>query len=208
MLFRSYFLIILLFFVACSTQKKPAQQVDKTSEKLGADFYQNYSPTELPIYLEKLTPAQTDMISALNDEDTTTYYVKSRPVFSQVVNAENNADETRTSGPIFHNVPVFIYALGEMRNGDLVDYGWIENWEGETIWKMTIDKIEYAGGDHRNVKCLDEITLPPGRYHLHYSSNGSHAYNSWEGEEPENSFNYGITVFNTKGIELINSKIY
>ena len=198
--------VLLLF--SCATQNRSENVKDQPLREFDKSFYKDYSSTILPIRMELLTTEQREMITELNNADTTTYFVESRPVFFQIVQTENNADQTRNSGPIFQSVPIFIYALGEIKNGKLVDYGWIEKWSGEKVWEMNLDSLNYAGGDRRNVKCMENIILSPGRYRLRYVSNNTHSHKTWQGDEPENDINYGITVFNTNGIKLVDRKIY
>ncbi|NNC84460.1 MAG: hypothetical protein HKN75_00160 [Bacteroidia bacterium] len=177
--------------------------MDNSHTELVIEANIDYHPTELPILLEKLSKEQIAFITKLTDADTSSYYIESRPVVFQVVQAVNDDNQTRWTRRINQATDVMIYALGEVKDSVLVDYGWIENEHGETVWKMEYHLTEYAGGDKRNRKQVEKFVLSPGSYTLKYVTNHSHATDNWEGNIPENVFNYGITVFNTKAIEKI-----
>lgn len=88
-----------------------------------------------------------------------------------------------------------IYALGEGRDGELFDYGWIESADGTKVWDMKLDETEPAGGDDKNRLFDGVITLGPGTYTLHYRSDGSHSYNDWNSDPPDDPEGWGISVF-------------
>jgi len=91
---------------------------------------------------------------------------------------------------------VRIYAIGEGGWDEMYDYGWIENLdEDETVWKMTYDKTHWAGGARKNRKVDITITLEPGSYELNYVTDGSHSFNDWNDNPPEDPINWGITIY-------------
>lgn len=89
-----------------------------------------------------------------------------------------------------------IYALGEGRNGEMFDYGWITNAEtGERMWEMSYDRTRDGGGSHKN-RLIDEVvTFPQGSYMVHYRTDGSHNYGDWNAAMPYNPARWGITVY-------------
>lgn len=163
--------------------------------------------TPLPIQLEALTAEQQKAITALNDADTSSYLIHSRPVLFQIQGIKKSeGNQRRNTQPFYNDVDLFIYALGEAQDSTLVDYGWIENAvTGETVWEMTFENSVHGGGDLRNRKVVDNIQLPAGTYTLHFVYNGSHQNDDWQGAPPERPFYYGITVFNLFAIEQINA---
>ena len=90
---------------------------------------------------------------------------------------------------------VRVYALGEGMEGELVDYGWIEDARtGNTVWKMTYDATSDAGGARKNRLFDGTIRLPAGRYELHYETDGSHAFGDWNADPPDDPDAWGITL--------------
>lgn len=90
-----------------------------------------------------------------------------------------------------------VYAEGEGRDGTMFDYGWIEAADGTKVWEMRLDATEPAGGDDKNRLFDGSITLPAGAYTLHYHSDGSHSYNDWNADPPDDPDGWGISVFRT-----------
>ena len=89
-----------------------------------------------------------------------------------------------------------ILCLGEGRDGEMFDYGWIENADtGETVWRMHYAETEHAGGARKNRRVDSYIRLPAGTYRVHYQSDDSHSYKSWNDDSPDNVNNWGITVY-------------
>jgi hypothetical protein len=90
---------------------------------------------------------------------------------------------------------VRVLAIGEGRGGDMFDYGWIEDADGRTVWKMKYDETEPAGGSEKNRVFDGVITLPAGNYVLRYRSDGSHSYDDWNADPPDDPESWGISVF-------------
>lgn len=90
---------------------------------------------------------------------------------------------------------VRVYALGEGRNNDMFDYGWIEDENGRTVWQMQYDQTEPAGGADKNRMFDGVITLPAGTYTLRYKSDGSHSHADWNDDPPDDPDSWGISVF-------------
>ena len=89
-----------------------------------------------------------------------------------------------------------ILCIGEGRDGEMFDYGWIENMEfRETVWRMNYRETQHAGGARKNRKVDSYITLQPGTYRLHYRSDDSHSYKSWNSDSPDDINHWGITVY-------------
>ena len=90
---------------------------------------------------------------------------------------------------------VRVLAIGEGRDGDMLDYGWIEDAAGHTVWKMTYDVTDPAGGADKNRAFDGVITLSAGSYVLRYRSDGSHSYGDWNTNPPDDPESWGISVF-------------
>lgn len=90
---------------------------------------------------------------------------------------------------------VRIYALGEGRDGNMFDYGWIEDTNGKIAWEMTYRKTTHAGGGVKNRMFDDTVFLKAGKYTVHYESDDSHSYRDWNDDPPRDPINWGITVY-------------
>lgn len=90
---------------------------------------------------------------------------------------------------------VRIYALGEGRDGEMYDYGWIEDAKtGRTVWEMTYRMTDAAGGAQKNRRYDGTLTLKPGDYVVHYRTDDSHSFEDWNDDPPSDPYNWGITV--------------
>ncbi len=88
-----------------------------------------------------------------------------------------------------------IYSLGEGRDGDMFDYGWIIDAQTrKKVWKMSYRDTEHAGGAMKNRLYDGVIDLPAGNYLVYYVTDGSHSYRDWNTSPPYNPVNWGITV--------------
>ncbi|MFQ5607496.1 MAG: hypothetical protein ACE5GA_06080 [Candidatus Zixiibacteriota bacterium] len=89
-----------------------------------------------------------------------------------------------------------ILCLGEFAFNEFADYGWIENVETmETVWEMTEDNTDHAGGATKNRVFDDVISLPAGDYMSHYVTDGSHSYRSWNSAKPFEPKKWGLTIY-------------
>ena len=90
---------------------------------------------------------------------------------------------------------VHIYALGEGDDGEMFDFGWIENANTrEKIWMMDYYDTDPAGGASKNRVYDGIIKLDPGNYMVYYITDDSHAYHSWNTSAPLDKRKWGITV--------------
>lgn len=195
------FFLLLVFSCTNNAQKNNSVSLEDRKE----DNSLKYEPSPLPIYLESMSDAKRKVMLQLQETDTSSYLIRARPVLFQIQGNGNNEDQTRYTLPFYKNVDLMIYALGEVRDTNFLDYGWIENMvTNEIVWRMTYADSKYAGGDKRNRKVVDYINLPAGSYRLRYVSNNSHANGDWHGDPPERPFYYGITAFNLYAINRIN----
>ncbi len=89
-----------------------------------------------------------------------------------------------------------IYALGEGRNGEMFDYGWIENARtGKRVWEMDYRLTEPAGGAEKNRRYDGVITLPAGSYMANFITDDSHSYRNWNQSKPLNPSGWGLKIY-------------
>ena len=95
---------------------------------------------------------------------------------------------------------VRIYALGEGRNGQMFDYGWITSADSrKRVWEMRYDDTEGAGGDAKNRLVDTTVRLEKGSYIVHYISDDSHSAEEWNASAPPDGRRWGITVLAAQG---------
>lgn len=88
-----------------------------------------------------------------------------------------------------------IYALGEITSYDRYDYGQIKRaGTGEIVWEMTLQNTVPAGGHDNNRRFDGTLRLPVGDYLIVYRTDGSHAFNDFNGEGPEDPADWGIII--------------
>jgi len=104
-------------------------------------------------------------------------------------------EDARTPLRLTEETRVRVLALGEGRDGDMFDYGWIEDADGRTVWRMKYDETDPAGGSDKNRVFDGVITLPAGNYVVRYRSDGSHSYDDWNTDPPDDPESWGIAVF-------------
>jgi CubicO group peptidase (beta-lactamase class C family) len=116
------------------------------------------------------------------------------PVIAQIVQVLDNEDKS-VAFSLASSQEVRIFAIGEGLDGQMADYGWIENVDnGSRVWEMQESKTTHAGGAIKNRKVDVQITLPAGNYKLRYKSDDSHAFDNWNNMPPEINF-WGIAIY-------------
>ena len=93
---------------------------------------------------------------------------------------------------------VRVYAIGEGRDSEMFDYGWIEDAKtGKRNWTMRFKETEPAGGSAKNRLFDGIIKLDAGSYIVHFETDDSHSYEDWNSDEPYDPEGWGIQVFST-----------
>jgi hypothetical protein len=116
------------------------------------------------------------------------------PPLAQLVGMGDDED-ARTTFQLTGETRLRVYAVGEGRNDDMFDYGFIVDADGRIVWEMNYDETEPAGGAEKNRMFEGVITLPAGTYTLRYHSDGSHSRADWNDEPPDDPESWGISVF-------------
>ncbi len=116
-------------------------------------------------------------------------------VIAQIIKAKDSKRLSK-SFTIGETKKVRVYAIGEGENREMFDYGWIERaGTGEVVWEMTYGMTTRAGGAKKNRMVDEVITLDKGQYELHYETDGSHAFNDWNADPPEDPAHWGISLY-------------
>jgi hypothetical protein len=104
-------------------------------------------------------------------------------------------EEVRQFFELDSSTRIRIFALGEGRDGEMFDYGWIEDAEtGEVIWEMTYRKTRYAGGGRKNRMVDTRVTLEAGEYYAFYVTDDSHSFPDFNTSRPDQPHKWGITI--------------
>ena len=97
---------------------------------------------------------------------------------------------------------VQIYATGEVSGESSYDTAWITDGAGTTVWRLTDAGTRSAGGVDRNRLFSGTVSLPAGRYTLHYKTDGSHAFGNFgQGDAPQHESFWGAVVSRVSGGE-------
>lgn len=93
------------------------------------------------------------------------------------------------------DMDLHIYALGEGDHDEMYDYAWIVSYpEHKVVWRMDYHDTYPAGGDEKNRLFDDLVHFGKGNYLVHYISDDSHAYHSWNSGEPFDKKAWGVTL--------------
>lgn len=93
-----------------------------------------------------------------------------------------------------------IVSVGEgLFQWNMVDYGWLENEAGDTLWKSNdLYKTYHAGGNGKNREQIGILELKKGRYKLNYLTDDSHSVKSFNAPPPQDTLFWGISLFELK----------
>jgi len=106
-----------------------------------------------------------------------------------------NAESRTRAFTVPRPMDVRVYAIGEGRNDQMFDYGWITNAAtNQRVWEMRYADSGHAGGDPKNRVVDQTIHLDKGEYIVHYVSDDSHAYDDWNASPPYDPRHWGITI--------------
>jgi len=117
---------------------------------------------------------------------------KKKPI-AKILQVKDYEDRTQKF-ELAKKTKVVAVSLGEGL-GEMYDYGWLENADGKEIWKMKYKESMHAGGADKNRMQIWEGTLEAGSYNLHYISDDSHSYGTWNAPQPVNPEMWGMQIF-------------
>jgi hypothetical protein len=90
-------------------------------------------------------------------------------------------------------------SVGEGERGDMFDYAWLaKDNSDEIIWKMSYQETSPGGGAKKNRRLDRMVRLEPGRYNLHYKTDGSHSFEKWNDEMPSDPQFWGVIMLEVK----------
>lgn len=82
---------------------------------------------------------------------------------------------SRTGFELARPTAVELIAIGALNQNDRYDFGWIQQAESRaTVWQLTYDSTEAAGGSSWNRVARDTLTLPAGRYVATWVASANH----------------------------------
>lgn len=127
-------------------------------------------------------------------EDVAQYREREDPNILVNLTGLGNHDRGRDRFHLDRTSKVRVYAIGEGDRDDMYDYGWIENDQGRVVWEMTYRNTEHAGGARKNRLFNDTILLEEGDYTVEYRTDGSHSFDKWNANPPNDPFHWGIMI--------------
>jgi ligand-binding sensor domain-containing protein/serine phosphatase RsbU (regulator of sigma subunit) len=119
--------------------------------------------------------------------------IKSEKPIASHTQIKNDANLSQTF-ELNKKTNVLVISMGEMLN-ELWDFGWLEDTDGNEIWKMSVDESKHAGGARKNRMQISSVELEKGSYNLKYKSDDSHSYNNWNAAAPIQPLWWGIQLF-------------
>jgi ligand-binding sensor domain-containing protein/serine phosphatase RsbU (regulator of sigma subunit) len=162
--------------------------------------------------LNRLDPG-TNIISRVTDIESRTYRQdvrqflqttidKDKPL-AEILKVEDFADETAEFS-VQEKTDCLIIGTGEgLLDWGMVDFGWLENNRGDTIWTgAKIRETFHLSGARKNRIKVEIISLEPGMYKLRYLSDDSHAYSKWNAPAPQDSALWGIQILPIPGDKI------
>jgi hypothetical protein len=167
----------------------------RTDGSHSADDWNSAPPAESKYYGVSLFPANR----RLNPADIGPFVRPGRGTGVPVAELTQMGDDedARKTFALERETNLRVYALGEGRDGEMFDYGRIEDSNGNVVWRMRYDETEPAGGGEKNRMFDGVITLRAGTYVLRYNSDGSHSHADWNDDPPDDPESWGISVFRT-----------
>lgn len=124
---------------------------------------------------------------------------KNASTVAEIIHVRDNEDRAQ-SFTLNQDTRLRIIALGEGSDGDMDDFGWIENVStGRIVWDMTYRSTTHGGGASKNRLFNDIVILPKGEYKVYYQTDGSHSYRDWNASPPSDQEKYGISIYKDQG---------
>ncbi len=112
----------------------------------------------------------------------------------EIVEIGDNADKS-AEFTLSQEQSVHVFAVGEGQDGEMFDYGWIEDERtGKRVWEMKQPETKPAGGAPKNRMINISVTLPAGKYKLRYKSDDSHSFDNWNAFPPAINY-WGIALY-------------
>lgn len=150
------------------------------------DTYPPSHPERWGITLFALGEFDPDQVTSYSGQDDSA-------ILARIARARDEA-HLRKDFTLEQQTLVAIYAVGEGTDGQMHDYGWIEDDDGQVVWKMTFAKTRSAGGSPKNRVYQGNLTLEAGEYTLRYQTDESHSYGNWNAAPPHDPDGWGIQI--------------
>ena len=132
-----------------------------------------------------------------SDEPQATSTDETRPAgaVASILRVGDDAHE-RAPFTLDRDTDLRVHAVGEGSGGQMYDYAWIQDARsGDIVWEMRYRATSHAGGADKNRQVNETVRLPAGEYILHYRSDGSHSYNDWNADPPDDPDAWGVVLY-------------
>ena len=180
-----------------STPEELKARLSQLAQKPYADVYRKELQTETRVLMSVGRRDEARRLMRVYGE----LYLKPLPgdlakktAIAQVVEVADSEDKV-VEFTLPRTERMRVFAIGEGTGGQMYDYGWIEHAEtGKAVWEMKEPMTTHAGGAGKNRLIDTVVTLPAGKYKLHYKSDDSHSFDNWNALPPDINF-WGIALY-------------
>lgn len=165
---------------------------DEAHSFAGWSNYPPYDPEAWGLALRGINGFSPDWVEPMKEDEGDRAIVRLAPL---------RDDQSRTVRfKVSERMQVKLIAVGEGDDDEMNDYGWLQREPGgETVWEMRYRDTTNAGGSAKNRREERVLTLEPGDYALHFETDDSHAFGSWNTSPPDDPQLWGVTLIELPG---------
>ena len=112
------------------------------------------------------------------------------------MNHMGNSMDTTAMITLEEATGIHIFAAGEItQSGERYDYGSIVDVAtGDVVWQMSLENTLPAGGHDSNRFFDGILRLNPGKYRVHFKTDETHAFGSFDALPPSDPTSWGISI--------------
>ncbi len=111
------------------------------------------------------------------------------------IDAVGNDEDRSATFTLDEPGAIHIVAAGELSPTERFDYATLADASGETVWDMTWENTEPAGGSSLNRRVDERLRLPAGTYTVRYRTDSRHAFGSLGPDAPDDPSFWGVRVY-------------
>ena len=111
------------------------------------------------------------------------------------IDSVGNDEDRSVSFTLDEPGTVQIVAAGELSPAERFDYATLTDASGETVWEMTWENTEPAGGSSLNRRVDERLELSEGTYTVRYRTDSRHAFGSLGPDAPDDPSFWGVRVY-------------
>ena len=160
----------------------------------GDDHYGDYSGIDRDIYDDFKIVIKGNG-HPLDQEALQVHLDKIRGQSRLVLNADRDDLYLQKGFELKKPATLDIYCLGEARDEDQYDFGWIIDLSSrKRIWQLDYRDSDHAGGSDKNRVVKTQIDLQPGKYVAFFVTDDSHSPWEWNSAPAYDPYFWGLTI--------------